>query len=102
MYAVVGIWNMDPDGPDEQHRGLRDLTIPSVQNHPGFRAGYWMRDPESGKGHTTIVLDSEPSARAFKDAVLGNALNQARAGITNDSLAVVELLAQAHPVQEVS
>jgi hypothetical protein len=32
--------------------------------------------------------------------VLGNARDQAKAGITNDSLAVVELLAQAHPVEE--
>ena len=100
MYAVVGIWNMDPAGREEQDRGLRDLIIPSVRRHPGFCAGYWMRDPETGKGHTTIVLDSESSARAFKDAVLGNARDQARAGITNDSLAVVELLAQAHPVEE--
>jgi hypothetical protein len=53
-----------------------------------------MRDPESGKGHTTIVLDNEMSARAFKEIVLSNTQSQAKAGITNDSLAVVEMLAQ--------
>jgi hypothetical protein len=86
---------MDPARREELDRGLTELIIPSIRSHPGFLAGYWMRDPESGKGHTTIVLETEPSARAFKDAVLGNAQNQARAGITNDSLAVVELLAEA-------
>jgi hypothetical protein len=95
MYAVVGIWNMDPSLRDEQDQGLHELIIPSVRNHPGFVAGYWMRDPHSGKGHSTIVLDSEQSAQAFKEAVLGNTQNQARAGITTDSLAVVEILVQA-------
>jgi hypothetical protein len=41
------------------------------------------------------VLASEQSAQAFKETVLGNAQNQAKAGITTDSLAVVEILAQA-------
>jgi hypothetical protein len=93
MFAVVGIWNLDPALREEQDRGLPELIIPSVRSHPGFVAGYWMRDPESGKGHTTIVLDSEESARAFKEIVLGNARNQAKAGITNDSLALVEMVA---------
>jgi hypothetical protein len=96
MYAVVGIWNIDPAFRDTQDQGLHELVIPSVRNHPGFVAGYWMRDPHSGKGHTTIVLDSEQSAQAFKENVLGNSQNQAKAGITTDSLAVVEILAQAH------
>jgi hypothetical protein len=86
---------MDPARRNEQDRGLYEMIIPLARSHPGFMAGYWMRDPESGKGHTTIVLDSEPSARAFKDTALGNARNQAKAGITNESLAVVELLAHA-------
>lgn len=95
MYAVVGVWNLDPTSRREQGQVLQELIIPSVRSHPGFVAGYWMRDPESGMGHTTVVLDSEPSARAFKEIVLSNAQSQARAGITNDLLAVVELLGQA-------
>jgi hypothetical protein len=95
MYALVGVWNLDPARHWGQDKRLQELIIPSIRSHPGFVAGYWMRDPESGKGHTTIVLDSEPSARAFKEIVLGNTQSQAKAGITNDSLAVVEMLAQA-------
>jgi hypothetical protein len=95
MYAVVGIWNIDPSLRDKQDQGLHELVIPSVRNHPGFVAGYWMRDPHSGKGHSTILLDSEHSAQALKESVLGNTQNQAKAGITTDSLAVVEILAQA-------
>jgi hypothetical protein len=94
MYAVVGVWNFDPARQNEQDQGLQELIIPSVRSHPGFVAGYWMQDPESGKGHTTIVLDNEMSARAFKEIVLSNTQSQAKAGITNASLAVVEMLAQ--------
>jgi hypothetical protein len=95
MYAVVGIWNIDPSLRDQQDQGLHELVIPSVRNHPGFVVGYWMRDVHSGKGHTTIVLDSEQSAQSFKESVLSNSQNQAKAGITADSLAVVEIIAQA-------
>ena len=94
MYAVVGIWNIDPSLRDKQDQGLHELVIPSVRNHPGFVAGYRMRDPNSGKGHSTIVLDSERSAEAFTEIVLSNTQNQVKAGITTDSLAVVEILAQ--------
>jgi hypothetical protein len=91
---------MDPGRREEQDCSLHELIIPTVRSHPGFRVGYWMRDPESGKGHTTIVLDSEQAARAFNYAVLDNARNQARAGITNNSHAVVELVAHTQPEQK--
>jgi hypothetical protein len=87
---------MDPARHEEQDQGLHELIIPAVRDHPGFVAGYWMRDPDTGKGHTTIVLENERAARAFKESVLGNTQNQAKAGITTDSLALVEMLAQAH------
>lgn len=96
MYAIVSVWSMDPAHREEQDRVLHELIVPSVQDHPGFVAGYWMRDPHSGKGHSTTVLADERSAQAFKQMVLGDLQNQARVGISTDSLAVVEILAQAH------
>lgn len=95
MYAVVGVWTTAESQRDEQDRGLHDEVIPLVKSHPGFVAGYWMRDPETGKGHTTIVLDSKASAEAFMAVVAGRAQEQAQAGITNDLLAVTEVLAEA-------
>lgn len=94
MYAVVGIWTEAEGRRDEQDRGLHDEVIPIVKAHPGFVAGYWMRDPETGKGYTTSVLDSEESANAFKALVVGRAQQGARVGITNDLLAVTEVLAE--------
>jgi hypothetical protein len=59
-----------------------------VRAHPVVAAGHWLRTPESGKGHATIGVDGEVSARSFTAIVLG-------AGMTNDSLAVADELAQA-------
>jgi hypothetical protein len=95
MHAVVGVWTVAPDRSESRERELRDVIVPSVTAHPGFVAGYWMHDAETGKSHTTIVLDSEESARSFKALVVGNAQAQARAGITADYLAVVDVVADA-------
>jgi hypothetical protein len=95
MHAVVGVWTVTLDWRESQERELRDVIIPSVTAHPGFVAGYWMHDAETGKSHTTIVLDSEESAHNFKAHVVGNARSQARAGMTADYLAVVDVVAEA-------
>lgn len=95
MHAVVGIWTQAEDQRDEQALGLHNEVIPIVRAHPGFVAGYWMRDPETGKGHTMIVLDSEESATAFKALVTGRLQQAAQVGITNDLLAVTDVLAEA-------
>ncbi|MGH3516816.1 MAG: hypothetical protein ACRDQ7_05255 [Haloechinothrix sp.] len=96
MHAVVGIWTAAESQREEQDRGLREQILPLVKAFPGFVAGYWMRDQETGKGYTTIVLDSAESARRFKALVVGNARAQAEVGITNDVLATVRVLAHEH------
>lgn len=93
MYAVVGIWTEAESQREEQDRGLRAQVIPIVRAHPGFVAGYWMRDPETGKGYTTIVLDGEESADSFKALLAGRAQEAALVGVTNDVLAVAEVRA---------
>ncbi|HEX5994955.1 MAG TPA: hypothetical protein VFY84_07430 [Jiangellales bacterium] len=95
MHAVVGVWTVALDRRESQERDLRDVIVPSVTAHPGFVAGYWMHDAETGKSHTTIVLDSEESAHNFKALVVGNAQSHARAGMTADYLAVVNVVADA-------
>ncbi|MPZ00467.1 MAG: hypothetical protein GEU97_21305 [Actinophytocola sp.] len=95
MFAVIGIWTMDESQREQQDAGLITEVVPQVKQHPGFVSGYWMRDPETGKAHSTIVLDSEESARSFKELVHGSRQAQARVGITNDTLALVEVTAAA-------
>lgn len=96
MFAVMGIWTTDESRRDEQERGLRDEVIPIVTAQPGFVAGYWMRDPETGKGYTAVVLDSEAAATAFKALVVERAQEAAQVGLTNDVLAVTEVLAHTN------
>ena len=95
MYAVVGVWTLTQDGPESRDR-LHDVIGRVVTEHPGFVAGYWMHDAETGKDHTTFVLDCEESAREFKALVLSGGQAQARAGVTSDYLAVVDVVADAH------
>jgi hypothetical protein len=96
MYAVVGRWTMDQVHLEEQDRELHDVIVPMVKSHPGFVAGYWTRDPETSGTHTTIVLDTEVAARAFKASVEGRRQPAAQAGMTNDFLVITDVLADAH------
>ena len=95
MHAVVGVWTIAEDRRESQERALRNV-VPCVTAQPGFVAGYWMLDAETGKSHTTILLDSEESARRFKALLLSNARAHARAGVTSDYLTVVDVVANAH------
>jgi len=96
MYAVIGRWTVDQRLREEQDRELHDVIVPTVTAHPGFVAAYWTRDPETGRGHTTIVLETEESARAFKALVEGRRQRAADAGVTNDFLVITDVLAHAH------
>jgi hypothetical protein len=96
MHAVVGVWTIAQDWRESPDRELRDVVVRLVTAQPGFLAGYWMHDAETGKAHTTVVLDSEESARKFKALLQSNAKAQARAGVTSDYLAVVDVVVDAH------
>lgn len=93
MHAIVGIWSLAELQREDQERGLIDHVIPGVKHRPGFVSGFWMRDPETGKGHSTVVFDTEQAAREFKTAIDANRQAQARMGIVNDTLVLVEVTA---------
>jgi hypothetical protein len=95
-YAVVGRWTMDPSRADEQDRELRDVIVPLVQSYPGFVTGYWTRDPESGRTHTVIVLESRQAACDFKDMVESRQQHRAEFGVVNDFLVITDVIASAH------
>jgi hypothetical protein len=96
MYAVIGRWNMDPGREVDQSREVRDVIVPMVTARPGFVAGYWSRDPETGRSHTTIVWETEESAREFKELVDESRQRVATFGVTNDFLVVTDVLAEVH------
>ncbi|HCT77922.1 MAG TPA: hypothetical protein DGG94_16495 [Micromonosporaceae bacterium] len=95
MHAVVGVWTVDESQLDERDRALREEVVPLTQDQPGFVCGYWMHDPETGRGHTTIIFDSRESAGRFKALVESRAQKAAQVGVTGDTLATVQVLAEA-------
>ncbi|NYJ33468.1 hypothetical protein [Nocardiopsis aegyptia] len=74
---------------------LREEAVPMAGACPGFVTGYWTSDPETGKGHTLAVFDAHAAAAAFKALVESRAGESARAGVTQDVLALVEVDAAA-------
>jgi len=98
LHAVIGVWNMEPSKWEEQQRGLHAQIVPMVSQSPGFVAGYWMGDRPASKTYTTIVFEDEAAARRFKAFVEGPEArdNQEQSGVRNESLTVVEVIAEAH------
>ena len=95
MYALVSVWSMAQGRLDEQLRELHDKVVPRVKNLPGFVAGYWNRDPVTGKAHGLAVFEDEADARHLKEFIEGDTKRSAEFGMTYDSLAVVEVVASA-------
>ncbi|MBO4254293.1 antibiotic biosynthesis monooxygenase [Streptomyces griseorubiginosus] len=95
MYAVVGVWSTDEGREEEQRRAFKDRIVPLTRSRRGFVTGYWMRDAETGKSHTAVVFADEESAGEFKRFVESRSQEAARAGMTADFCALVEVVAEA-------
>ncbi len=95
MHALVGIWTMDDAFGNEQERLIHGALMPLARAQPGFRSGYWMHDPESGKGHTAMIFDSLESVSRFRTLVESRTRQAAQAGVTTDILTTVEVVAEA-------
>jgi hypothetical protein len=60
MHAVVVRVTVSNSEASEQR--LRDEVVPQVSSAPGFQAGYWTRDGDSGLA--MVIFDSEENAQA--------------------------------------
>lgn len=61
MWAVIGVWQIDPDVIEEL-RGQLSAMAEGKLALPGFVHGTWTRD-----GHTVQVYADEASARRYYD-----------------------------------
>jgi hypothetical protein len=68
-----------------------------VQRAPGFVAGYWTSDQESGKAYTMILLESEQAAQQFKAMVESSPQGRGEVGVgvLPETLLVTKVLAHA-------
>ena len=92
MHAVIGVWELDPAARDAQDEQL-DHIVEGVSRLPYLVQGYWGDAEDSGRSHTVIVFDDRDAALAFAESVRGNVEQQARYGVRNISLDVVEVKA---------
>jgi hypothetical protein len=89
------MWTMDEQMRASQDQELRERIVPSVSRSPGFVRGTWSREVAGDRSTSFIVFDDESSAREFMTAVRANAPRQRAAGVANDELLLVELVAEA-------
>ena len=94
-HATVATFRMDMSRASEHERALRDLIVPGVRRHPGFVGGHWMLDRDRAQSTVVLTYHSRDSAEAMRDNVIGNAANQAAAGIELVSIRVLEVTASA-------
>ena len=65
MHAVVvRVTVTDREGAEQR---LRDEVVPQVSSAPGFQAGYWTREGDSGL--SMVIFDTEENARAAAERV---------------------------------
>lgn len=87
MHAVVTRVNVgDPEGAQAE---LREQVVPRVSQAPGFVAGYWTREGNSGL--SMVVFEAEENARTAAE-MIPNALPES---VTLESVDVREVVASA-------
>lgn len=96
MYAVVGVWDMDPAMRQAQTAALEHI-VPRVAQLPGVVNGYWSDFAEPGRSHTFIVFETRDAAESFAAEVRGNAENQGSSGVRNLGLELLEIQAALDP-----
>jgi hypothetical protein len=99
-YALVGRWYADPRRRVDHIQELHDTIVPNLRSRPSFLAGYWTRDPESGRTHATILFADEPAAREYKASLDASRQHCASLGLADDYLIVADVLAEVYPLRE--
>lgn len=94
-HATLATFRMDLAREEEQRRGLDEMIVPGVQQHPGFVYGTWTLDRESSESFVMLTYDSRESAEAMREAIVGNADNQRFVGIDLVNVRVLEVSATA-------
>ena len=93
VYAVVGVWELEPDQAEEQRNLLLSHIVPGVRHAPGLVKGYWAGDV-GGRSHSFIVFEDQSSAEQFAASVRGNAAAQTESGVGVIDLQVVPVTAE--------
>ena len=64
MYARIIRAQVPPEHFDQVLAATKAGNVPMVTQLPGFKAGYWTGDKQTGKITTFVVLENEEGIRA--------------------------------------
>jgi hypothetical protein len=87
MHAVVVRVRISEEGA--ALAALRDQVVPQISQAPGFVAGYWTRQDNTGL--SMIVFESEDTARGASERIPGSVPE----GVTLEEVEVREVVAHA-------
>jgi hypothetical protein len=76
MHAVVAVFSRVERRLDDQHV-LHERIVPGVRQSPGFIAGYWTYDSDTG--HNMLVFETRDAAQNMCASVQQNSQGQAEA-----------------------
>ncbi len=89
MHAVVV--NVTVGDPQAAQEGLRNEVVPFVKQAPGFVTAYWTRPPDSNKGLSFVIFETEDQAKAMAE----NIRTPSAGNVTIDNVEVREVVAHA-------
>lgn len=68
MHARVTRSETAPDKTEEVTGRIKESVIPQIKKLEGFKGGYWLIDPTTGKGFGLTLFENEAALRATEDA----------------------------------
>jgi heme-degrading monooxygenase HmoA len=94
MYARLTTVKGSPDKYDESVKLIQERAIPPSKDQPGFIAGYWGLNRETGEGFVVTLWEDEASVKASEPVVaaIRDAATQS-VGANFTSVATFEIVA---------
>ena len=68
MYVRIIRADVPPENFDQVLAATKDRNVPVVKQFPGFKAGYWAGDRNTGRVTTVVLFESEEGIRAADEA----------------------------------
>lgn len=63
MHGLVVEVSIDSARGDEALKLLNEVVVPAVSSAPGLVAAYWLGGPDTGKGTSVLIFESEDAAQ---------------------------------------
>jgi len=88
MHARISTYEGDPGKVDEAIGMIEGQVMPAAKAIPGFSAGYWMVDRDTGKAISVTLWETEEALRASEEAA--DKLRQEGAAASDASIVSVD------------